>query len=64
MTIDELSVWGVEDKPKNCTMEAKETSDNIDSFTCEIKSSTNPEFQQLLVNISFMLTKPNSCVEM
>ncbi|XP_005951496.2 plexin-C1 [Haplochromis burtoni] len=49
MTIDELSVWGVEDKPKNCTMEAKETSDNIDSFTCEIKSSTNPEFQQLLI---------------
>ncbi|KAL3976653.1 hairy and enhancer of split 2/6/7 [Sarotherodon galilaeus] len=49
MTIDELSVWGVQDKPKNCTMEAKETSNNTDSFTCEIESSTNPEFQQLLI---------------
>ncbi|XP_030576389.1 plexin-C1 [Archocentrus centrarchus] len=50
MMIEELSVWGIQgNKTHQCIMEAKETSNNEDSFTCEIQSLPNPEFQKLLI---------------
>ncbi|KAL3976750.1 hypothetical protein ACER0C_020239 [Sarotherodon galilaeus] len=50
MMIDELSVWGVHDNTEyQCIVEAKETSNNNDFFTCEIKRLTNPEFEELLI---------------
>nr|XP_014263859.2 plexin-C1 isoform X2 [Maylandia zebra] len=51
MMIDELSAWGVQDNTEyQCIMKAKETSNNSDSFICEIKRLTNPEFEELLIN--------------
>ncbi|XP_030576205.1 plexin-C1 [Archocentrus centrarchus] len=50
MMIEELSVWGVQgNKTHQCIMEAKETSNDTDSFTCEIQSPPKPDFQKLLI---------------
>ncbi|XP_040002708.1 plexin-C1 isoform X4 [Xiphias gladius] len=50
MTTAELSVWGVQEgKQYPCIMEAKETNNETDFFTCEIKSTPNAKFQQLMI---------------
>nr|XP_046234682.1 plexin-C1 isoform X2 [Scatophagus argus] len=50
MTIAELSVLGIhEGKPYPCIMEAKETSNETDSFICEIQMTPHAEFQQLKI---------------
>lgn len=56
MSKDELSVWGVQDTQEyGCILEAKETSKETDSFSCEIKGLPNTRFQKLKVNLSFKL---------
>lgn len=58
MTTAELSVWGVQDsKEYRCAMETNKTSDETHSFTCEVKNPPDVEFQLLLVNLSFILTR-------
>ncbi|XP_039457497.1 plexin-C1-like isoform X1 [Oreochromis aureus] len=50
MSKDELSVWGVQDKQEyGCILEAKETSKDTDSFSCEIKGLPNTRFQKLKI---------------
>ncbi|XP_042073781.1 uncharacterized protein LOC102313876 isoform X2 [Haplochromis burtoni] len=50
MSKDELSVWGVQDTQEyGCILEAKETSKETDSFSCEIKGLPNTRFQKLKI---------------
>ncbi|KAK9525497.1 hypothetical protein VZT92_016195 [Zoarces viviparus] len=50
MTPAELSVWGVEGGNQYpCVMGAKETSNEMDFFICEIQRTPNAEFQHLKV---------------
>ncbi|XP_067437506.1 plexin-C1-like isoform X1 [Thunnus thynnus] len=50
MTTAELSVWGVQEgKPYFCNMKTKENYNEIDVFICEIQSTSNTEFQHLLI---------------
>ena len=53
MTVAELSVWGVQEGEQYiCNMEAKKTHNKTDVFICEIQSTSNAEFQHLLVSLS------------
>lgn len=53
MTTAELSVWGIQEgKHYFCNMKTKENHDEIDVFICEIQSTSNTEFQHLLVSLS------------
>ncbi|XP_053200173.1 plexin-C1-like [Scomber japonicus] len=50
ITPAELTVWGVQDeKHYLCNMEAKSIHNEIDVFICEIQSTSDTEFQHLLI---------------
>ncbi|TDG96875.1 hypothetical protein EPR50_G00233140 [Perca flavescens] len=50
MTVADLKVWGVEEEKQHpCIMETKETSNETDFFICEIKTTANANFQQLMI---------------
>ncbi|CAK6959864.1 Hypothetical predicted protein [Scomber scombrus] len=50
MTPAELTVWGIQDeKHYLCNMEAKSTHNETDVFICEIQSTSDTEFQHLLI---------------
>lgn len=49
---EELSVWAVSNgKEYPCVMETKDSSNEIDSYTCEIKNTPNLEFQHLKIQV-------------
>ena len=63
MKMTEIEVWGVRDEKRfPCIMENLETSNNTDSFTCEIFKPPDAKFQKLLVNIS--VTSHQACLLM
>ncbi|XP_040886352.1 plexin-C1 isoform X2 [Toxotes jaculatrix] len=50
MTTAELSVWGIRnEKQYPCIMETKETNNQTEFFTCEIKSTSDTKFEQLMI---------------
>ena len=56
MKMTEIEVWGfLDEKQYRCIMEKLESSNNTDSFTCEIPKPPDAKFQKLLVNISIPL---------
>ncbi|XP_030295681.1 plexin-C1 isoform X1 [Sparus aurata] len=64
MKMTEIEVWGVRDeKQYPCIMENLETSNNTDSFTCEISKPPDAKFQKLLIvygDKEVTLTRPSS----
>ncbi|CAL9683001.1 unnamed protein product [Knipowitschia caucasica] len=50
ITLDEMSVWGVQKNLLHpCIMETKESNDEIDFYTCEIRDTPNAEFEHLKI---------------
>lgn len=60
---EELTVWAVSDGQKvRCVMETKDSNNETDSYTCEIRNTPNVEFQHLLIQVgdSTVILKPKS----
>ncbi|KAM8740467.1 plexin-C1-like [Acanthopagrus schlegelii] len=50
MKMTEIEVWGfLDEKQYRCIMEKLESSNNTDSFTCEIPKQPDAKFQKLLI---------------